>query len=550
MEETPHDARRMTPPANPFRAREWVHVAGLVFVTALLRVAFLAGPVGSDDSRYMAAAWKLAHGQPPGVADVAYVRGAWIIWLAGWTWLGKSGAAVMASQVVVSIGLVLTLYWLGRKLTGDSLAALLGALCWALFPVELTYAGMVLPDQLGVLLAILAAGIALSAFRAPAGQTQWLQLISAGVLCGLAVSVKEPYVFVPVILGLWALSEIRPLRVGLERAFIFGAISVATFALEYLFFRLWTGDWMYRHHVLNVMYGPGGKIASEEHVSWRSLVYYPHEVIFNAAISGLFGWLLLIATIYALRKVKESKFIALWSIVFFLFLQYGSTTLTRYQPLPRQPRYIQPMLILLFIPLGRWLADLAASPSFGCIGTALLLIAVSLQGIMAVEAESSTGLYFANLPRAVERTLAMRGNELGCNVAMPLAVDTHLAPQLRDLTQCWPKIDLSRGFIPSDFEQLRDRKVAILIPNDLARLSATRENYPALKAWLDQHARSVPIEDGETFLDRLYLASGVKILRRNAKMVAIANLYFFSDPAVVRLDSHASISGCAWPCSS
>jgi hypothetical protein len=549
MDETLHDAGRPAPPANPFRAREWMHVTGLVFVTALLRLAFLAGPVGSDDSRYMAAAWKLAHGQPAGVADVAYVRGAWIIWLAGWTWLGKSIAAVMASQVAVSIGLVLTLYWLGRKLTGDSLAALLGALCWALFPVELTYAGMLLPDQLGVLLAILAAGLALSPFRAPAGQTQWLQLIAAGALCGLAVSVKEPYVFVPVILGLWALLEIRPLRVGLERSFIFGAVSVATFALEYLFFRLWTGDWMYRHHVLNVMYGPGGKIASEEHVSWRSLIHYPREVIFNPAISGLFGWLLLIAVICALRKVKEANFIALWSVIFFLFLQYGSTTLTRYQPLPMQPRYIQPMIILLFVPLGRWLADLVASPSFGRIGTALLLIAVSLQGIMVVEAESSTGLYFANLPRAVERTLATRGNELGCNVAMPLAVDTHLPPQLRNLTQCWPKIDLNRVFNPAEFEQLRDRKVAILIPNDLARLSSTRENYQALKTWLDQNARSVPIEDGETFLDRFFLASDVPILRRNAKTVAIANLYFFSGVTVVRLDSRTSISACARPCS-
>src|SRR5260370_33232512 len=117
MEETPHDARRMTPPANPFRAREWVHVAGLVFVTALLRVAFLAGPVGSDDSRYMAGAWKLAHGPPPGVADVAYVRGAWIIWLAGWAWLGKSGTTRMAMPDGVSSGLVRLLYCRSRLQT-------------------------------------------------------------------------------------------------------------------------------------------------------------------------------------------------------------------------------------------------------------------------------------------------------------------------------------------------------------------------------------------------------------------------------------------------
>jgi hypothetical protein len=507
----------------------WLYGVALVLVTAVFRLVFLAGPIGSDDTRYMDAAWKLAHGQPAGVLDHAYVRAAWVLWLAGWTRLGMGGTALVISQVLVSIGLVLALYWLGLKLTGDSRAAMLGALCWALFPVELSYAGMVLPDQLGVLLALLGVGLSLEALRAAEGETKWLRLIGAGILCGLAVSVKEPYALVPVILGLWVLLEIRPLRAGLERVAIIGAVAVGTFALEYPFFRLWTGDWLYRHHVLQVVYGPDGRAMAGERFTFGTLIYYPRDVLFNPAVCGLFGWLLLIAAIYALRRVREAKFIVVWSIAFFVFLQYGSTTLSRYQPLPMQPRYVHPMIILLFIPLGRWLADVADSAPFGRIGCALLLAAVSLQGMIAVEADAAQGLYSANLPRAVERTLAMQGNEPPCRVALPEVVNAHIPPDLRKRTDCWPKIELSGSFSAVDFAQLRERHIALLIPNDLVRVSSPVGRYPVLVSWLDQHARRVPVEDGETFLDRFYLATGIKILQRRATSVVIARLYFFDD---------------------
>jgi len=509
----------------------WKFVIALILVTLIFRLVFLAGPVGSDDTRYMDAAWKVAYGQPAGLMDNAYVRAAWIIWLAGWTKLGLGGTALVFTQVLVSIGLVLTLYWLGRKLTGDPRAAFLGALCWVFFPIELTYAGMVLPDEFAVLLVLLAAGLALAALRAPEQQPKPLHLIAAGILCGVAVSVKEPYALVPAILGIWALWEIRPLRVALRRSVAIGVISVTTFALEYPFFRLWTGDWMYRHHVLRGIYGPGGKISTEEHVTSSSLLYYSRGVLLNPAICGLFGWLLLIGALYALRKVKEAKFIAIWSVAFFLFLQFGSTTISRYQPLPMQPRYALPIVVLLFIPLGKWLADVVGSPQFGPVGTALLLAALTLQGVMAVDADAAQGLYSANIPRAVQRTLGMARIELPCGIALPKALVSYLPPDLKIRTDCWSKLELNQHLDISELGQLRDRHIAILIPNDLARIPSAQTDYPVLMTWLNQNAVSVPVADGVAFLDRFYLATGISALKRRAKTAVIAKLYVFEGSA-------------------
>src|SRR5207249_881952 len=247
------------------------------------------------------------------------VRAAFILWLAAWTRLGAGGTALLASQVLVSVALVLAVYWLGRELTRDWRPALLGATCWAFFPIELTYGGGIDPDQLGVLVALVAGGMALRALRAPPGKGR-LYLVAAGVLCGVAASVKEPYALLPVVVGLWAFREIRPPRAALGRVVAIGAVALCTFALEYPFFRVWTGDWLYRHRALAVVYGPGGTITAETRLSLGTLIYYPREVLLNPAVTGLFGWLLLIAALRALRRVSESQVIALWIICFFAFL--------------------------------------------------------------------------------------------------------------------------------------------------------------------------------------------------------------------------------------
>ncbi len=520
-----------------------MQVAVLMLATAALRVVFLAGPIGSDDTRYMDAAWKLAHGQPPGVFDIAYVRAAFVLWLAAWTRVGLAGTKLLVVQVMVNLLLVGALYWTIRRLTADARAAFLGALCWALFPVELVSAGAVVPDQLAALLALLAGGAAITALRAPPGKGR-LALVSAGVLSGVAVSVKEPNALLPIIFGLWAWWEIRPIRAAAERVVVIGLIALCTFALEYPFFRIWTGDWLYRHEALSQVYGPGGALAAQRHVYWGTFVYYLRGVLLNPAIAGMFGWLLLIAALRAPRHVREAKFIGVWSLCFFVFLQFGSTTLKQYQPLPMQARYVAPMIIWLFVPLGRWLADLTVSAPVGPLGVAVLLGGVSLQGVMAVEARAADGIGFAGLPRSVERTLAMRAEGVIGAVALPDTVERRLPPDLRQQTVDWPKINLAAGITDAELCRFREQGIALLLPLDLAKLPSVADEYGPLATWLDARARNLAVADGLTFIDRFLLRSRIATLQRRATTVTIANIYVF-DRASLAHSSATSVRGSA-----
>jgi len=517
---------------------ELIGLLGLLLITFVIRWVFLAGPVGSDDTRYMDAAWKLAHGQPPGVLDHAYVRGAYIVWLAAWSWAGAPGSALVVSQSVVGVLLVLAIYRLAQRLTEDWRAALVAGFCWIMFPVELTYGGIVFPDELAALLALIAGGAAITGLRAPSG-SGYVSIVTAGVFTGLAISVKEPYLLLPIIFGFWALWQIRPVRPALLRVALIGLVASCTFALEYPFFRLWTGDWLYRHRALHTVYGAGGLVTREVPNWYPGLsLYYLRDVLFNPNESGLFGWLLLIAALRVLRTVKESRFIVCWSLGFFAFLQFGSTTLTRYQPLPMQPRYVHPFVILLFIPFGLWIVALSRSVHLRRLGTALFVGGIVVQGISIAEIASARGLYFDTFPRAVEQTLSMQARGAIGPVAVLKPVHDRLPPDLRQRIRSWPKIDVLTGLPAVELQQLQRARIALLMPNGVDRLQSPTVNYAELERWLLNNARAAVVEDGRTFLDRFWLSTRIALLSRRATSVPVGHLYIFDHNRITFKEPH------------
>ena len=100
---------------------------------------------------------------------------------------------------------------------------------------------------------------------------------------------------------------------------------------------------------------------------------------------------------------------------------------------------------------------------------------------------------------------------------------------MRERIDAWPKLDLRTGMTPGQFEQLRREKVALLIPMYMAEEPTSTGTYGTLVTWLDQHARCVPVEDGQTFLNRFFLVSGIGALERRAVRVPIGCLYLFTE---------------------
>ncbi len=489
----------------------------VVLLGGSLRWAFLVGPAASDDTRYMKAAQIIARGEPTDRLDHAYIRAAFVLWLAMWVKLGAGTMALAGSEVALSLATMLTIYWLATKWADRSTALL--ALVWlACLPLDLLTSGLLAPDRLALLLALLAAGCAYDALRADSGQGH-TRLILAGIFTGLAVSAKEPSVILPIIFGVWALWRVRPLKTAIARAVLIGAVSVGVFGLEHVFFYFWTGDWAYRYHALSALYG---NAAGNRVISLRNYLYYPAQILANPKVMGMYGWVMLIALLRTYGKLKEPHIILVWSLCYFLFMQYGSSSFEQYRPLPKQWRYMHPMVILLLIPLGRWTIELFRSNAMGKIGTVLLTVGILISGVLAANGRAAEGLY----SESSLRCLAIAQKQIAGTakkIVLPDWVARGTALELEARIENWPRVDLSDGLQVQEAKLLAQPNTALLVPEIMWHHKHDHEAYVRLKHQLSRHAEAEPIEDWRSPLDRL--VSRFEPLRSLGRKTVIGHFY-------------------------
>jgi len=367
-------------------------------VILLVRGAFVVGLVASDDARYTDAAWKLASGLPAGVYDHAYVRAAFVGWLSLWLKLGLAPSQLWIAQLVTEILLGLAIVRFATLFV-PRWPAFLAAVCWTLFPVGLVYGGIVLPDQFALMLALLGTTECIKVLRS--GSAPFRTVVLAGFPLGLAVSAKEPFALVLPIVGLWAMVRSQDRLRDLRILTAIGLASVATFALEYPFFRIWTGDWLYHHHALAAEYGEVGAQQREAVLNRDWLLYYLDQVLLKRSVSGFWGWLGLASLFLPSRETRDRAFLLVWAVVFFLYLQYGTTDLSHYNPVPRQPRYIEPVFIGFCVTLAALAVPLARRGRAGWVAGVLALAGLAVHSGRAARMRLAADVYHADRPRAV-----------------------------------------------------------------------------------------------------------------------------------------------------
>ncbi len=500
------------------RGRVWI---GLCLVLVLvvgagLRLTFLIGPAGSDDMRYMRAAELIADGETTDRLDHAWVRAAFVLWLALWVKLGAGTLALALSEVVLSLATMLTLFWLATRWASAAVGVL--AVLWLAFmPLDLLTSGLVAPDRFALLLGLLAVGCADGALRAAAGKGR-LQLVLASVFTGLAVSAKEPSVILPIIFIVYAVWRVRPVGPALARAVLMGALSVGVFALEHLFFHVWTGDWAYRYHAINAIYSDPALVRA---IDFKELVFYLAHLLANPAVMGLFGWLMLIALLRTFGKLREPGLIVIWSICYFLFLQYGSTSLQEYHPMPKQWRYMLPIVILLTIPLGCWTIELFRSATLGKIGTLLLVCGVFVSGLLGANERAAERFYSEDSIRCL--AIARRHADDGHSIAVPKWVVDGTALEFRAMVRDWETVDLSDGLQREEAKRIAARDALLLVPNVMWHHKRDEPSYMKLRDELTRHANVEPILDWRSPLDRLI--SHIAVLKPLAKRIVIGRYY-------------------------
>lgn len=498
----------------------------ILALALLLRSVFFVGPVASDDMRYMRAAQSVAAGEINTRLDHGYGRAAFVLWLAIWVKLGAGAVALTYSDVVLSLAIMLAVYWLACK-WADRSTALLALLWLACLPLDLLTSGLVAPDRLALLFGLLAAGCAYDALRAPPRYGR-LKLLLACICTALAVSAKETSFVLPIIFGVWALWRVRPLSTALLRAVLIGAGSVAVFSLEHVFFYLWTGDWAYRYHAAGAIYGDPTTAAA---LGPREFVYYIAHILVNPKVLGLCGWVMLVAVLRTFGKLREPHLILIWSLCFFLFLQYGSSSLSHYHPVPKQWRYMLPMVILLLIPVGRWTVDLFRSSVVGQAGTVCLTAGILICGIILANERAAERMYSEDSIRCltIGQQMQQRG-ELD-DIALPSWVARGTALDLQAGIADWETLDLSDGLQREEAKRMAERDAVLLVPNVMWHHKRSDLAYLTAHDDLTRHARNVePILDWRSPLDRLFARFGS--LRRLARRTPIGHCYRIDDAAL------------------
>lgn len=484
---------------------------GLGLLVLGIRGAFVVGLVGSDDTRYIEAAWKLAAGLPAGVSDHAYVRAAFVGWLALWVKAGLLPSQLWIAQLATEVLLSLAIVRFASQFV-SRWSALLAALCWALHPIGLVYGGIILPDLFGLTLALVGTTQCIRMFGS--GHVRPAAVVLAGVPLGLAVSAKEPFALVLPIIGAWALwrSPDRPrdLRVMLG----IGVVSVAAFALEYPFFRLWTGDWLYHHHALTAQYGVAGAQSGPGGAAVHGKpFYYLTDVLLEQGVTGPWGAIGLLSIVVPNRAVRDHLFLVLWTAIFLVYLQYGTSDLTHYNPVPRQPRYLEPVCLALAVTtaaLGEAVARRGRA-AWGLAAAGMLWCSTSSVGVARQRLRDE--IYLANIPRSVAAAAVHARDEA------PLLVPTWAFRRIPPDWRAWgtpthpAALCALLGRAPEAPGQLSAR--IVVLPDRPARPEGCRIEH----GWAVEELRA-PI----TPLDRLLADSGLDPLHHLANMRRVGTL--------------------------
>ena len=417
----------------------------LVIAAAVcVRWLFLYGLVGSDDTWYTDASTALARGHAPERIDHFTVRAAYMSWLALWSLIGLPASQLAITQLLTSVLQAVALFWIARELT-DVRSATYAAILWIFFPVELVYGGILVPDQLGLGLALMAVAFALWSLR-DVDAPRIGAAIVAGVLTGLAYSVKEPLVVALAAILLWGLIRPAPKRPAWKWFIAVSAGAFFVFLLEHLFFALWTGDWLYKYRALSDSYGSSGSHVYP--VSLRRLSYYVVDVLARPGVVGLFGALLFAGALLGLPRIRHRSLVVYWTAAFFIFLQFGTTDPFNYQLLPMQPRYVGPIVVLLFVPLGAAVAYFQRRSLAANIAAIAVLIAIMVHGAFVAHQRLQYGLYYSDFPNSASDALDRRRADpeiRAHQMLVPMGYGRRLPVDLRDSISTWHVGDLRPG---------------------------------------------------------------------------------------------------------
>jgi len=392
----------------------------LLLLAAGLRLVFFTGLLASDDTAYASNAIAL-HDGSFSLGDMTTMRVALNAAAAvSFALLGMSEFSLGVPALIASLLTLPVVYAIAHLLGGRN-AAVIAGLLYALSPLNILNSSSLLPEVPMGFCVALAFLLFLLGFRTSAvGKAFALGLLS-GAAIGLGYLVKEPAALV---VGAFALGGLIKLAQGDRSAWLY-ALPVcgfaAIFAAETAVHFALTGELLHRFRGI-ALYQGEAVLRSEQERRLQSFWLYPRNMFLVLNQVGLLFYLLVsVGVIALLRRWQTPLLVVLWLLIPFLYLEFGSTSLTSYNPLPKQPRYLDPLTAPATILLGLWLTQYLRSRNARAAG-----LAWGLLGLYAITSPAFTAISFIDRQASIQ-PIRVLGNFLAQSQLEPVFATSIIA---------------------------------------------------------------------------------------------------------------------------
>lgn len=352
----------------------------IVAIGLAIRFTFASVYVGFDDRHYIEGAYKVSVGQQSVTPQHFETRNG----LVGSTALlftafGVNATTAVAIPFACSALGFFALFLLGRALFGEPTALVATALL-AVFPLDVIFATTNSPTApIGLF-----SGAAILLFALGERTRHSWQFAAAGVSLGVAASFSETPLLVLIGYAMYAVTLGRPSRAHLAAL----AALVATLAIDATISAAIYGDPLVRVEALSRQATVRGVNPDVAEAGWNvEWISHPLLRIVSEQELGLYLLLGLPLAVWRLIQSRDrtERSLALFVVVLFGWISYGTVSPFTYAPLDRLPRYFSLFQFPLVLLLALWLRRLAPTPSTA-VGVAILassFVCVVLDGSRA-----------------------------------------------------------------------------------------------------------------------------------------------------------------------
>jgi 4-amino-4-deoxy-L-arabinose transferase-like glycosyltransferase len=352
--------------------KKWLWVLLLCFFSLLIRAICFTGLIASDDLGYYHFARLISRNlYTPALDHYAFRYGLTIPVAMVYRIFGTTEWTTELIPYLASSVSVVVLVVIGTRLFGFRVGMIAGLLL-ATFPLSIRYASILVPEPVAEMYLL----IAIALYLCAQGQYSLVFAIASGVFLALAYLTKEWSLFVVPAVLIDAVAERR------WRA-CFGVVAgaIAILVIEHGYYLASTGDLLFRSHALAQAARAPEALAESNNLVRRLFTHYPRMMLVPGRNIGLhsFFTLALAPVAFVSIRWRQLRLLTLWALLPFLYMNFGSMSLSHYIPVFSQPRYLEVIYPPVFVMAGAaidrsaawewrsaWLVALSLVALIGC----------------------------------------------------------------------------------------------------------------------------------------------------------------------------------------